>query len=309
MRLLITIIILFSVEIISGQKYEYVYKNKHDSTYNCYLKVIPDVAPIKGLIIRDYSSLPDFTSPSPFKFTDLCAREGLMTLYTVSSNKFPELFISDTAIAVLDAIIAEVVHEYEIPKNNLFMGGISASGTRALRYAQYCEQGKSEYGIKLKGVFSVDSPLDLARFYESVHNHGTNFKEGMLWEAELMKTTFSQVFGGPPTKFEADYRKASVFSHSENQGGNAKYLKKVNIILYHEPDIDWWLKERGSTYFDINSYDIVAFTLRLWSLGNKNVELVTTSGKGFDRNGNKNCHSWTIVDENDLTQWIIRQLE
>lgn len=294
---------------IYGQKFEYVYKNKSDSTYNCYLKIIPSSKPIKGLVIRDYSSLPDIRVASPYQFTDICTQEGLMTIFTVSSNKFPELFTSDSVMAILDHIVSEVIKEHRISENNIFIGGISASGTRALRYAQYCEQGKSKNGIKIKGVFSVDSPLDLARFYESVHNHRNNFKEGMLWEADLMKKVFSQLFSGSPDKFEDEYKKASIFFHNDSLGGNAKYLKNVNIIMYHEPDIDWWLNERGASYFDINSYDIAAFVLKLWSLGNKNVELITTTKRGFDKNGRRNCHSWTIVDEKSLVEWIAKQLE
>lgn len=309
MRILFTFTVLVICTTIYGQKFEYVYKNKSDSTFNCYLKIIPDSEPVRGLVIRDYSTLPDFTKTSPFHLTERCTQEGLMTLYTVSSNQFPELFTSDSVIAVLDNIVSEVIEEHKIPVNNIFIGGISASGTRALRYAQYCEQGKSDYGIKVKGVFSVDSPLDLARFYESVHNHSNNFKEGMLWEADLMKKVFRQLFGGPPDKYDEEYKKASVFSHRDSLGGNAQYLKNVHIIMYHEPDIDWWLNERGASYLDINSYDIAAFVLKLRSLGNKHVELVTTSNKGYDRHGNRNCHSWTIVDEEALTNWLTNQIE
>ncbi|HRE58461.1 MAG TPA: hypothetical protein PLW09_11620 [Candidatus Kapabacteria bacterium] len=44
-------------------------------------------------------------------------------------------------MTILDDIVSEVIEKYGIPKMNIFIGGISASGTRALRYAQYCEQG------------------------------------------------------------------------------------------------------------------------------------------------------------------------
>lgn len=302
------ITILNSIPIYS-QKYEYVYKNQSDSTVNCYLKVIPDLKPIKGLVIRDYSSLPDSKKKSPYKFTQLCADNGLMIVYTVTSKQFPEFFISDSIISVLDTIVAEVIKDYNIPLNNIFIGGISSSGTRALRYAQYCEQGKSKFGIRIKGVFSVDSPLDLARFYESAHNHRNNFKDGMLWEANLMKKVFKELFKGPPKEYESEYRLGSVFSHIDSLGGNTIFLKQTNIILYHEPDIDWWLQERGSSYYDINSYDIAAFYLKLTMLGNNNIELKTTSNKGFDENGKRKCHSWTIVDEKYLTNWIVKQLE
>ncbi len=294
---------------LGGQTFKYVYKNQKDSSYHCYLMVIPNSKPIKGLVIRDFSALPDISKTSPYQFTELCTQEGLMTIYTVSSNKFPELFSSDSAMFILDDMVSEVIKEHKIPDKNIFIGGISASGTRALRYAQFCEQGKSKHGIRIKGVFAVDSPLDLARFYESVHRHRNNFKAGMLWEAELMTKVFEQLFSGSPDKFQNEYFKASVFSHKDSLGGNAQYLKNVNLIMFHEPDIDWWLNERGASYFDINSYDIAECVIKLRLLGNTNAELVTTTNKGYDRKGNRNCHSWTIVDEVHLSRWISKKLE
>jgi len=206
-------------------------------------------------------------------------------------------------------MVAEVIKEHEIPENNIFIGGISASGTRALRYAQYCEQGKSKNNIKIKGIFSIDSPLDLERFYLSVHKNKKNFKAGMAWEADLMTKAFKELFGETLAYNYEKYRTASVFTHFDSLGGNAKFLKNVDIIVYHEPDIEWWLNERGASYFDINSYDIIAFVLKLRQLGNKNVTLITTTNKGFDRQGNRNCHSWTIVDEEELIGWIINKIE
>jgi hypothetical protein len=292
-----------------AQKFEYVYKNTKDSTFNCYLKVLPPTDSIKGLIIRDFSALPDTQFQSPFQFEKLSAQAGFLTIYTVSSAEFPEFFIVDSIMDVLDNIVFEVVTQYQVPTSNIFIGGISVSGTRAMRYAQYCEQGKSKHGIKIKGVFAVDPPLDLARFYQSVFNNHNKFKEGMLEEAIMMKTVFEKLLKGAPDKHPNEYVKASVFSHSDSLGGNAIHLKSVNILLIHEPDLQWWKENRGATYFDINSYDIDAMVLKLRQLGNEHVEEIETSGKGFDRKGNRKCHSWTIVDEEYLLNWLLLQLK
>ena len=290
-----------------SQSYEYVYNNPADSTYNCYLTVHPNTETIKGLMIRDYSNLPDVSKKSPYQFSSLCADAGLMVLYTNSSNIFPELFISDHTMKILDKMVNEVIKAHDIPKDNIFIGGISASGARALRYAQYCAQGKSK--VKIKGVFSVDSPLDLERFYYSAKKHQHNFKAGMLWEANHMIPYFQNMFSGGPDQFYEAYKQASVYTQTDSLGGNAMLLKDTDIILFHEPDIDWWLHERGATYYDFNSYDIAAFALTLKMLGNESVQLITTSGKGFDRKGNRNCHSWTIVDEVYLINWIKERLD
>lgn len=188
--------LLFSY-LTTAQEYEYVYKNPEDSTYNCYLTITPpDSIEVKGLLVRDYSSLPSLPSnkPYPYKWRDLALENGLIVLYTVSSSYFPELYYQDEAPQRLDEIIHEVVEKHKISKEYIFIGGISASGARAMRFAQFCEMGKSKYGTKINGVFSVDSPLDLERFYNSVHNHKENFTDGMLWEAKLMTKVFKEQF-------------------------------------------------------------------------------------------------------------------
>ncbi len=231
-----------------------------------------------------------------------------MTIFTVTSKRFPELYYFDKEPALLDDIVNEVVHDYNIPKENIFIGGISSSGTRALRFAQYCNEGKSKYDTKIRGVFSVDSPLDLERFYYSALNHRKYFKAGMLYEANLILEMFPKYIGTPENNLDV-YRKMSVHSHTDTTPGNAKYYLNTSIIMFHEPDIDWWIKERGAGYYDINSFDIAGFVNKQISNGNTDIELVTTSDKGFDREGNRKCHSWTIVDEAYLIRWMVERME
>ncbi|WP_417588623.1 hypothetical protein [Owenweeksia hongkongensis] len=289
-------------------QFEYVFRNPQDSSYNCYLKVIPDTDSIKGLIVRDFSSLPNTTRKSPFRLMQLATDEGMMTIYTVTSNYFPELYYDDKGPTLLDDIINEVMEEHKIPKENLILGGISSSGTRALRYAQYCLSGKSKYGNQPKGIFLVDSPLDLERFCNSAANHIDNFSDGMLEEALMMNKVFPEKFGVTASHNPKPYRDNSLFSHTLPKGGNAVLFKNTPIIIFHEPDINWWIEERGASYYDINSYDLAAFANTLAQQGNSKVELITTSEKGFDRQGNRKPHSWTIVDEPYLIQWILKTL-
>lgn len=303
--------VLAIVQLCNGQEFEYTYRNAPDSTYNCYLTLLPVDEPIKGVVLRDYSSLPKLPSnrPYPYKWKDLALENGLAVVYTVTSNYFPELYYDDSGLILLDSIIGEVIEKYGIPKQNVFIGGISASGTRALKYAQFCERNKSKFGIKINGVFAVDSPLDFERFYDSANRHKANFKSGMLSEAELMLRVFPKKLGSTPEDNPEVYRKASVFSRKDLTGGNAKFLLNTATILFHEPDINWWISERGATYYDINSFDIAGFYNFCKLNRHSDIELITTSGKGFDRNGVRKPHSWTIVDEDYLISWILKRIE
>ncbi len=303
----IAIILLFlgfySLE-SNAQKLEYHYRDASDSSRNCYLKYIPTDTPIKGLFVRDYSRLPDASRKSPYRYIDLALENGYIVLITVTSSYFPELYFDDKGPALLDDIIHEVLTDHDLPKDAFVIGGLSASGTRALRYGQYCEQGKSKYGHKAKGVFMVDSPLDMERFYRSSKRLFVDLPEDdERWEEKLMKKTFKREFGGGPDELYETYRDASVFCQTDAAGGNAKYYANLPMLIYHEPDIDQWM-ERGMGYYDINSFDIVAFVVKVRKYGNENIKLVTTTGKGFSRSSERKPHSWTIVDEDELIAWV-----
>lgn len=304
--ILISLLVLFCFG-LQSQNMELVFRNPKDSSFNCYLKVWPD-NDLRGIIIRDYSSLPDTSRKSPYQFVNLAMKHGLMILYTNTTNYFPELFYDDAGPSLLDEMLHEVMEKHPIPQNAIFIGGISASGTRALRYTQFCNEGKSKYGFKIKGAFAVDSPIDNERFYRSAYENGSKFKGGMEEEAEWMMKTYPEKLEGSPDEFPENYLKSSVYTQSDSIGGNIVHFHHQSILMFHEPDIDWWLHERGATYYDINSYDLAGFTRDLVAMGNTDVELVSSTGKGY-KGGKRNCHSWTIVDEDYLFKWILERVQ
>ena len=308
MRISLLLLLISFSNTLTSQSAKYVYRNLQDSTHNAYLLITPDKTKIRGVIIRDYTRLPDTAKKSRYKWSGFALQKGFAILYTTTAKHFPGLCYTDSSTQLLDEIINEAIIENNLPRNNLFIGGLSASGTRALCFTQYCEQGKSKFGIKIRGVFSVDSPLDLERFCYSAKINKRNFKDGMLWEANLMNKVFPDRLGPIETNTE-NYRQNSVFSYKDSLGGNAKYLLNVPTLFFHEPDVDWWIKERGAAYYDINSFDIAGLVNWLTVNGGTKVEQVITTNKGFDRQGNRKCHSWTIVDEEYLINWIVQLSE
>lgn len=288
--------------------FEYVYRDPADSSRNCCLACLPRTRPLRGLIVRDYTRLPDTARKSPYRLHRLAARRGIATIYTATSGPYPELHCDDAGPALLDELICAFVSEKRIPPGNVFVGGISASGTRALRYAQYCAAGKSKLGAPLAGVFAVDAPLDLARFYRSAARIKAR-GSGMLEEAGLMLRVLPERLGGPPDAAPERYAQASVYSFDAADGGQARLLRGTPLVLIHEPDTDWQLEERGADYYDLNSFDIAGFCRLLRSLGAPDLTLITTTGKGFARDGTRKPHSWTIVDEDRLIDWITARLQ
>jgi hypothetical protein len=305
---LLTLTLAFVLQFAVAQTYEYKYLNPADSSTNCYVKVIPESETVKALIVRDFSRLPNISKPSRSQLHLLAAEEGIMTVFTVTSKYYPDLYLDDNGPALLEKIILEIIDEHGIPPENIFIGGISASGARAFRFAQYCQRTKDSK-VKVKGVFGVDPPLDLVRLYNSSEKTiNKNHPKGNLEEARLICSTLEEHLGGKADDIPEVYQAASVYSPNSDKGGNAALITNIPIILFHEPDLDWWQVERGEGFDHINSVDIIGMIENLEKSGHQDIQLITTTGKGFDRNGNRKPHSWTIVDEVMLLDWILDRL-
>jgi hypothetical protein len=81
-------------------------------------------------------------------------------------------------------------------------------------------------------------------------------------------------------------------------------LRELPLRLYTEPDVGWWIENRGTDYYGMNALDAAAMVNQLRILGNTRAELVTTTGRGYRADGSRHPHSWSIVDQGDLAIWI-----
>ena len=59
-------------------------------------------------------------------------------------------------------------------------------------------------------------------------------------------------------------------------------------------------------YEDQNVYDQDRMIQRLREIGNQHVEQIKSTNKGYRKDGKRHPHSWSIVDERELTEWIIK---
>lgn len=113
--------------------------------------------------------------------------------------------------------------------------------------------------------------------------------------------------GSPQTVLENFYA-ISPYSFSDTTQRAIKNLINTPIMLFSEPDIQWWLTQRGYDYSYINIIDQAAMINELQKLGNGNAVLVTTTNKGFRKPGNiRHPHSWNIADPEQLIGWLTRK--
>jgi hypothetical protein len=301
---IIFLVLTLSSMAVAAQDGKIVCRRQFKTQNNCYRVYKPSDS-ARGLVVI----LPYYGSDAnEFSFaalSGLLAKKNVATMVVSGSG-----YLIDDDLVTLRELIGEVVQELSIPQGSLVVGGISAGGTGAVRYSEYCISGHCEARSRPVGIFSVDAPLDFESWWNRTKLNllRGNPKSG-LQESQAILDALHSAMGGSPNQVRQTYRSRSPFLVSEKDGGNARFLKNVPIRLYTEPDVVWWIENKGCDYYTINAIDQAALLLQLRALGNTKAELITTTGKGFRPPGARNPHSWTIVDEPELADWIAKLIQ
>lgn len=193
----------------------------------------------------------------------------------------------------------------QLPTDNIFIGGFSSGGVVSLLISNYIIERKQFY-IDPKGVFIIDSPIDLAALYTSSEkNIEKNFSEVSVQESKWIIETLETTFGNPNEKLK-EYENNSVYTYKSNNTNNLQKLKHTKIRLYTEPDTLWWKKHRMADYKQTNAFYIKKLAERLKAQQFKAVEYIPTNNKGYRANGERHPHSWAIVDKENLINWMLK---
>jgi hypothetical protein len=155
-------------------------------------------------------------------------------------------------------------------------------------------------GIGLKGVFAVDSPLDLVHLYECSKRDlaKTSFPE-YKEEARYIQAFLDSTLGSPADSMPNYERSAPLL----NSAASVAPLKDLPIRFYTEPDTAWWRANRDDSYEELNAFAMKRIHDTLVAVGNVRAEYITTEGRGV-QHGNRHPHAWSIVDERELVRWI-----
>ena len=297
-------VLTLSNALAAAQGDEIVCRQQFKTPNNCYrLNKSPD--PARGLVVLLPYYGSDANEFSSAALPALLAKKNVATMAVSASG-----YLMDDDLATLRALIEEVVRELNIPAGSLVVGGISAGGTGAVRYSEYCISGHCDARSRPVAIFSVDAPLDFESWWnrEKLNLRRGNPKSGQE-ESQAILDALRSAMGGSPDQVRQAYRSRSPFLASEKDGANARLLKNVPIRLYTEPDVVWMVENIGRDYYTMNAADQAALILQLRALGNTKADLITTTGKGFRPPGTRNPHSWSIVDEPDLADWIAMSLQ
>ncbi|MEO1052966.1 MAG: hypothetical protein AAFX87_20190 [Bacteroidota bacterium] len=234
-----------------------------------------------------------------FDIVEEATEEGVSVLMMDFNRR---LYLNDEEKASLVMQLERALTSHGLNDSQLVFGGFSSGGNVALLAGDYLT---AKTDLKLKGVFVVDSPIDLLALYNtSVYHLEHNQDERALEEPRFLKQYFEQTFGAPSTSIKS-YEQFSPYTYQTQYIGNIAHLAKTPLRFYTEPDVDWWKSERNANYEHMNAYYLEQLhnTLSVrWP--DNTVELMLTKDKGYRANGMRHPHSWSIVDKNDLIHWI-----
>ena len=295
------------VVIAKEDPYNLYASNGKDSATLFYEKIIPKGKPAGVLVILPGGGETIEEVKQQISLHTLAVQKNLLVLIPClnwgTTRREPEH-------QFLDAMFRQVMEAHQVPKEKVVMGGFSNGGMIALTYAQKAQRERGSTLITPRAVFGVDPPLDYAHLWNHcVKDIERNVSEVAVAEGKWIIENYTKDFGGSPEAFRENYVKYSIYSYSEKDGGNAKYLTRTPVLLYTEPDIMWQMENRSRDYYDLNCVDIAAMINYLKLNGNKDAQLVVTSNKGRRLNGKQHPHSWSIMDSQQCLSWILKQLE
>jgi len=216
------------------------------------------------------------------------------------------LYIDSNSLRILTELISAGLIKYNFEDMPIIHGGFSIGGNAALLYAENQFSKKSSLPNQIKGIFIIDSPLDMKRFYSSLDNTIRYSKSTVaINEAKYLKKRMRAEAGITSNSSINNFNRISPFLYKDTLNKAIKLLKDIPIRAYIEPAILWQMQKRDRDYYDMNTIDCAAFINRLNAIGNKNAKLIVSSNLGHRNLTNtKNPHSWSILDGKELISWI-----
>ncbi len=288
------------------QEVEKVYLNKNDSVANLYHLFQP-VKPEKNaflVLLPGFGQTPEDVLLQT-ELPVLAAENGILTIIPVVSTGLTSFGIDKASQKSLHTILKDVKGRFNLEQAQFFIGGFSIGGSAAFRFAQ-----SAQSNFEPAAVFGIDPPLDFERLYHSFQRHiRLSVNTEPSGEAIYMIERMEKEMKGSPETALINYRKMSPYSFSDTTQAALQALRNIPLRIYTEPDINWWLENRNSDYSAMNALDASAMVNELNLLGNEEAQFITTENKGYRKPyDNKHPHSWSIVNNQELIDWLLKHL-
>lgn len=275
---------------------------ENDTTKNGYTLIFPSKSPVQGYIFL----LPGFgeTAERVIQQSSLpvrLAESGLLTIIPTLEDGVLSFGIDETSQESFKKIIDDVRAKNNLTDQPFYVGGYSIGGSCVLKYAEEADK-------KPNAVFAIDPPVDFEQMYNSSkRNVRLSVNTLPNEESVFLIQKIQEIMDGTPENSLANYHKISPYSFSDTTQTAIKKLLKTPLRIYTEPDVHWWMKERGMDFLSMNSAYQSAMINELNRLGNEDATLITTQNKGYRKPDNiRHPHSWSIVDHEELIKWLLK---
>jgi hypothetical protein len=276
-----------------------------DSVSGYYLAIPPSSGNIKGVLVVfcPYRG-PESILPET-KLHNVAAGNDLLTVYASLGMR---LLPDESALGWMNKVFSSVLSRYKVDSSLFALGGFDLAGMSVLRYSELAREHSEQYGIHPGVVFGIASPVDLTGFYQlSERQIKKNFFPPTVGDAQFMLGLFNKEQGSL-SEHPDHYTSLSPFTTAATSPGNERFLRHVALRLYYDTDLDWQLKTRRNGYYDTYLPDGSELIDRLLLQGNTKAEFVASKQPGMRSNGVRHANAYSIVDETDCIQWIIREL-
>jgi len=287
---------------LRAQNYERVVLDANDPATGYYLAV-PPRGEIQSVLVLlpGFNESPEGALPET-KLHNVAYANNILTLFIPYGAK---IYIDEPTQTNINRALTDSIKRFNVNPENFVIGGFSAGGTIALRYAELCQEKPASFPVKPKAVFTIDSPVDLVELWKYFDRElERNFSDVGMNEARFIQGIMKQDFQGTPTTKYAAFVSHSPFTKDLGKEGNEAYLKNIPVRLYHDVDLVWQLKNRRRSAFDNNVACASELIARLMKMGNERADLVIAKHPAFRSNGMRHTHSWSVVDEVEFIQWM-----
>tara|TARA_R110002012_G_scaffold300131_1_gene499673 strand:- start:34461 stop:35381 length:921 start_codon:yes stop_codon:yes gene_type:complete len=296
---IILVIVLVACKNKETSKRDYVERNTFlEIEDDSYQLVRPKENPKEVLIL--FGGYPENAEDIKREF-DIVDNVKKRKVSVIFMNYSQKIWLTDNELEELAEEVQDICKQNNLPMENVFIGGFSSGGNVALLLSEFLI--KNQRKLTPKGVFAVDSPIDLVALYKSSEkNVARNFSEVSVNESSWLMQTLENRFGNPYDSI-SNYEEFAVFTSETNNYQNLKNLKKTPIRFYTEPDTLWWKKNRMADFDQTNAFYLQKLSEILKRSG-YSIEYIATTNKGYRANGVRHPHSWAIVDKEELLDWI-----
>ena len=302
-------VILFTMclnSAVSGQYAEKIWLDKSDPVYGYYTLIKPSSGRVQGaLILLDGFGGNADGFMAETRIHNVAWANDIVTVGVPTNTS---MYADQTMIKLLNQVSTTLIATYGLRKDQFAIGGMSSGGTIALRYAELCKERPAQFPIEPNAVFVIDSPVDLIGLYElSEKEIKKNYAGWWINESKMIIDRFRKELGDKKTDVNR-YNEVSPFWKDKDGVGNEQYLKEVAVRTYHDADVSWFIQNRRRSLYETNMLNASELINRLVLMGNNQAEFMISKVPGKRSDGTRHPHSWNVVDEIELVQWIKEKL-